>query len=110
MLSSWSEAGQKLARSLAEGTQKLAGRVARSGTALLKPEDQNAIKSVARAVLKEFQGLSTRNAPTGSSESQGAIRRFHQTLFGQIRVLKLALMDRSGISSVDFQIEHFAYP
>ena len=78
--------------------------------ATLQSDDENAIKAFVRAALKEVAGLSSRVAPTGSSESQGAIERFHQTLFGQIRVLKIALMARYEIPSVDFHIDHFAYP
>ena len=55
--------------------------------AILQCDDENAIKAVRRAAIQDIGGLTGRLAPTGSSQSQGSVERWHQTLFSQVRAL-----------------------
>ena len=59
---------------------------------------------IVREVVKEIGGLTMRTAPMKSSQSQGSIERFHQTMFSQIRTMRSALASRLGMEIKDIQI------
>ena len=55
--------------------------------ATLQTDNEPSITALARAV-STFTGLSLRRAPLYSHQSQGHIERYHQSLWGQAKVLK----------------------
>ena len=59
--------------------------------AFLQSDQEPSIKAVLQAVIKQLPGLTLRGAPTHSSASQGSVERYHQTLFSQIRTIKLQI-------------------
>ena len=67
--------------------------------AILQCDDESSIKALLKTVISEIGGLAMRVAPTGSSQSQGSIERFHQTLFGQFRTLRVSLLERLQLRS-----------
>ena len=78
--------------------------------AIVQTDDESSIKAMIRGSVRELSGSSIRNAPTGSSESQGSVERFHQTLFAQVRVLRLALADRYRLQLQDIDVKHIIFP
>ena len=60
--------------------------------ATLRCDDEHAIKAVRRAPIQDIEGLTGRLAPTGSSQSQGFVEKWYQTLVSQVRALRLALV------------------
>ena len=55
----------------------------------IQSDQENSIISIAKGAIKEIGGLQLRKAPRGSSQSQGSIERFHETLDGQGRYLRI---------------------
>ena len=49
--------------------------------AILQCDDADAITAVRRAASQDIGGLTGRLAPTGSSQSQGSVERWHQKTF-----------------------------
>ena len=45
-------------------------------------DKENALQSFVKSVVREVGCLSARSVPKGSSASQGAVERFHETLDG----------------------------
>ena len=74
--------------------------------AILQCDDENAIKAVRRAASQDAGGLTGRLAPTGSSQSQGSVERWHQTLLSQGRALRLALVSRFQLPVTDLPVTH----
>ena len=60
-------------------------------------DQEPAIAAILKAAIREIGGLSFRHSPKGSSQSQGSVERFHQTLFAQARAN--AFRRRSTIKS-----------
>ena len=58
--------------------------------ATLRCDDERAIKAVRRAPIQDIEGLTGRLAPTGSSQSQGFVEKWYQTLVSQVRALRRA--------------------
>ena len=59
--------------------------------AFLQSDQEPAIKAVLQAVIKQLPGLTLRGAPAHSSATQGSVERYHQTLFSQIRTIKIQI-------------------
>ena len=55
----------------------------------MQSDQEASITAILKAVTREIGGLSLRHAPKGSSQSQGAIERFHSTMFAQARALRI---------------------
>ena len=45
--------------------------------AILQCDDENTIKAVRRAAIQDIGGLTGSLAPTGSSQSQGPVKKWH---------------------------------
>ena len=56
--------------------------------ATLRCDDERAIKAVRRAPIQDIEGLTGRLAQTGSSQSQGFVEKWYQTLVSQVRALR----------------------
>ena len=74
--------------------------------AILQCDDENAIKAIRRAAIQDSGGLTGRLAPIGSSQSQGSVERWHQTLFTQVRALRLVLVNRLQLKMTDVPVAH----
>ena len=64
------------------------------------------MKVVHRAAIQDLGWLKGKIAPTGSSQSQGSVERWHQTLFSQVRALRLALDHRLQLKLSDLPVTH----
>ena len=73
---------------------------------MIQSDDEASIKALVKAVLKELGGLQQRVAPTGSSQSQGSAERYHQTLFAQARVLRIAVVQKYNLELGDLTVSH----
>ena len=51
-------------------------------------DKEKSITAIAKAVIREIGGLQLRRSPLHSSESLGAVERWHQSLFAQARSLR----------------------
>ena len=54
---------------------------------VIQTDGESALRSLMKEVNKSAPGLRTRIASVGSSQSNGSIERFHQTLTAQIRTM-----------------------
>ena len=55
---------------------------------IIQTDNEPAIRALATAVCKELPNCSMRQTPAYSSESDGGVERWHQTLFAQFRTIK----------------------
>lgn len=78
--------------------------------AVIQCDDESSIKALARACSREVGGFTVRVAPTSSSKSQGSIERHHQTLFAQIRTLRLALTERLQVEDSTLKVDTSIFP
>lgn len=74
--------------------------------AVLQTVDEPSIKALARACVSEIESLTMRVALAGSSQNQGAVGRFHQTLFAQVRTIRVAVASRLHSVQEEFQVDH----
>ena len=109
---SWPQPLWYLQRELHRSTSELKRFIYETGRtqAIIQTDDEASIKAVAKNLIRELGGLSFRKAPTGSSQSQGSIERFHQTLASQLRVLRYALAEKLQLSVTELQVQHPIVP
>ena len=71
-----------------------------SGSIIIKTDQEPAIKLLVKCLVEERGDECTlvEEAPVGSKGSNGIVERAVQTIEGQVRVMKLALEDRLGMS------------
>ena len=65
------------------------------GTLQCDPEP--ALKAIAEAVTGEVGGLSLRKTPEGWKQAQGSVGNMQATLYGQIKALRLELLNRYNV-------------
>ena len=63
----------------------------RTTEVILQTDQEPAILALVRKIASGLLNAEVRQSPTHSSGSQGAVERFHQTLFGHVRTLRIAL-------------------
>ena len=78
--------------------------------AIRQCRDEHGIKAIRRAAVKDIGRLARRLAPSGSSQSQGSVKTWHQTRFDQVRALRLALVQRLQLQSTDLPVTHPLMP
>ncbi|CAE7220981.1 RE1 [Symbiodinium natans] len=61
---------------------------------ILQCDPEPALKAIAEAVTGEVGGLSLRSTPTGWKQAQGSVGNMQATLYGQIKALRLELLQR----------------
>ena len=64
---------------------------------ILQYDKEPSLKALATDTMKELGGMSVRATPKDWKQAHGSIGRMQQTLFGQVRTLRLQLRDRLGI-------------
>ena len=64
----------------------------------LQCDQENSIIAIIKAVIREVGGLKFRLATKGSSQTQGSVERFHETLDGQGRALRIHVEMAYGVS------------
>ena len=63
---------------------------------MMQSDGEPALVTVVEEAAKRL-GVSVRRSPVESSQSQGSVERWHQTLAGQVRTLRSRLVENSGM-------------
>ena len=61
------------------------------GGVIIQTDGKNTIKALATKLAERHQHVSLRQAPVGSSASQGAVERYHRSVHGIVRTYKWEL-------------------
>eukprot|EP00971_Amphidinium_carterae_P278718 5533075-Amphidinium_carterae.2 len=70
------------------------------GGSILQVDNEPAILSLAQTAAKELT-IPWRTSAPYEHQSQGAIERFHKTLFAQVRAIRFDLLDRYNLGQPD---------
>ena len=63
----------------------------------LQADPEPALLAIATSVAGEVGGLSFRKAPVGWKQAQGSVGDMQATLYGQIKALRLEILERYGV-------------
>ena len=76
-----------------------------AGNCLLKHDPESAVRVVCEAVAKKMTGVRVEQTPVDSHQSLGGAERFHQSVQGTTRTLKLAAEENYGVKmSLDHKL------
>lgn len=78
----------------------------RTHAVLLHVDDESSIKASARVCAFEIGSLIMRVVSTASSQGEGIVQRFHQTLFAQARAIWISVASRLGVCQEKCQVDH----
>eukprot|EP00971_Amphidinium_carterae_P308303 6126919-Amphidinium_carterae.1 len=70
------------------------------GGSILQVDNEPSILALVQQVAKEL-AIPWRAAASHEHQSQGAIERFHKTLFAQVRAIRFDLVDRYQLGQPD---------
>ena len=65
---------------------------------VIQSDQEKSIRAIADAVVRQVGGMKVRQSPKYSSQSQGSVERFHQSLFAQARVLKFQVQKKYNVT------------
>ena len=64
---------------------------------VLQCDPEPALRAIATSVTGELGGLSFRSTPVGWKQAQGAVGNMQATLYGQIKALRLEILERYDV-------------
>ena len=82
---------------------------------VIQSDQEDFLKALLKMTATAVGNIAVREAPAYTSQAQGSVERFHRTLMGQIRTLKLQLENNYGIHLstthpiIPWLVKHAAY-